>query len=80
MSWEMLAPLGPIFVILGLPVGAYLIFVGIRDGLVAKRMISQKNPDLYDVGGRAVVRELAFIGLGLVFIIFGTVGLIQSFG
>jgi formate-dependent nitrite reductase membrane component NrfD len=80
MSWEMLAPIGRIFVILAPLAGVYLIFVGIRDGLIRKRILSQKNPDLHDVGRQAVVRGLIFIVLGLVFIIFGTAGLIQGFG
>lgn len=80
MSWDMLAPLGHIFIILGLPVGAYLVFYGTRDGLIRKRILRRKNPDLYSVGRQAVALGLIFIVLGLFFIISGTVGLIQGSG
>jgi hypothetical protein len=75
----MLAPIGFVLTSLAPLAGAYLVFVGIRDGLVAKRMLSQRNPDLYDVGERAVVRGLVFIGLGLALIVIPVLGLISGF-
>jgi uncharacterized membrane protein YedE/YeeE len=68
MNWEMLAPVGYIFLILGPPAGAYLVFVGIRDGFMRKRILSQRNPDEYYVGWRAVVQGSILVGLGLVFV------------
>jgi formate-dependent nitrite reductase membrane component NrfD len=80
MSWDMLAPVGILLVILGLPVGVFLVFHGIRDGLLRKRILSRKNPESYSVGRQAVALGVLFIMLGLFFIISGTVGLIQGFG
>ena len=46
----------------------------------AKRILSRKNPELYDVGWQAVVLGLMVVVFGLALIIISTVGLIQEFG
>lgn len=80
MSWDAFAIIGRILAVLAPLVGAYLIFVGIRDGLIRKRILSRKNPELYDIGRQATVRGLIFIVLGLAFIIISILGLIQGLG
>lgn len=80
MNWETLAPIGFIFVMLGLPIGGYLVFHGVMDGLIRKRILSRKNPEVYSVGKEAVALGLVFIALGLFFIVSGIVGLVQGFG
>lgn len=76
MNWDALAPLGRIFVILGLPLGLYAVVHGVKNGLIRKRILSRKNPDSYAVGTQAVILGLIYIVFGMFLVISGTVGLI----
>lgn len=80
MNWEMLAPLGIVLTILAPFVGAYLVFYGIRDGLVRKRILSRKNPEVYSVGREAVTLGSLIIVFGLFLVVTAVLGLIHEYG
>jgi len=78
MNWEIFGIIGRIFVALGPPVGAYLVFHGITDGVLKQRILS-RHPDTYAVGRQAVILGMIFVALGVFLIVAGLVGIMDMF-
>ncbi len=78
MTWETFNVIGYILIFIAPPVGAYLVFYGITNG-VQKQKILSRHPDTYAVGRQAVILGMIFVALGVFLIVSSLAGIRHMF-